>query len=479
MRALELALVGGVVVSCLLAVYALSHARSKERNHRLIFAHLPQMAVTVFDHDLRVRFAAGRALRHIGWGGEQLEGRTLLELLPQVHEHVLTSHYRAVLRGEQRSFEYHSLQSGRDYWVRIVPVEGERGEVIAGMSVALDISDRSQIQREIGGSPGDVDAVTEATRILARSVDATTARTAVCEAARRVAEAPVAALFEPGRGAGGLVATGGAGAELEGLRLGVAGESGAALAFGRAEEFFIVAGEQNHPEDREFLDRARADAVLWHPVVRDRAAVGVLAIAWRHAVTGISPRLSAMIELLGAEAAVAIGRADLLLQLEHMARTDDLTGLPNRRDWEQHLSREVARAARERQSVCVAMLDLDHFKDYNDRCGHQAGDRLLREAAGAWRGRLRPYDILARYGGEEFSVILPGCSLDSAGVLVERLRMATPEGESCSAGLAQWDGDEEAETLVGRADAALYRAKRAGRDRAVAARPGGDGAAAP
>ena len=82
---------------------------------------------------------------------------------------------------------------------------------------------------------------------------------------------------------------------------------------------------------------------------------------------------------------------------------------------------------------------------------------------------LRPYDILARYGGEEFSVILPGCDLDDAVKLVERLRAGTPQGESCSAGIAEWDGEERPETLVGRADAALYRAKRAGRNRSVAA----------
>ena len=178
-----------------------------------------------------------------------------------------------------------------------------------------------------------------------------------------------------------------------------------------------------------------------------------------------------MVELLGAEAAVAISRADLLGQLEHLARTDGLTGLPNRRHWEQQLPRELARAERDRLRICVAMLDLDHFKRYNDRRGHLAGDRLLVEATQAWRRALRPYDVLARFGGEEFSLILPGCDLADAVVLVERLRAAMPAGESCSAGIAEWDGGESAEALVGRADAALYGAKRAGRDRAVIASP--------
>ena len=259
------------------------------------------------------------------------------------------------------------------------------------------------------------------------------------------------------------------GADLAGLELPLTGEGGATLAFTRAEEIFIALGEGEAEVDREFMRRARVRAVLWHPVIRDRAAIGVLAIGWRDPVAGVSLRLSTMIDLLGAEAAVAIGRADLLGQLEHLARTDGLTGLPNRRHWEQYLPRELARAARDNHNICVAMLDLDYFKDYNDRRGHQAGDRLLTDAAIAWRTALRPYDILARYGGEEFSVILPGCDLPDAVTLVERLRAGTPEGESCSAGIAEWDGVEQPEALVGRADAALYQAKRAGRDRSITA----------
>jgi diguanylate cyclase (GGDEF)-like protein len=178
-----------------------------------------------------------------------------------------------------------------------------------------------------------------------------------------------------------------------------------------------------------------------------------------------------MIELLGAEAAVAIGRADMLGELERLARTDELTGLPNRRDWEERLPAELARAGRAERSLCVAMLDLDRFKAFNDKRGHQAGDQLLREAATAWHGVLRPYDVLARYGGEEFSLLLPDVDLEDAATLIERLRAATPEGETCSAGIASWDGEEGPGILVGRADAALYEAKRAGRDRiALAAR---------
>ena len=173
--------------------------------------------------------------------------------------------------------------------------------------------------------------------------------------------------------------------------------------------------------------------------------------------------------LIAAEAAVAIERAALLDRLERMAHTDDLTGLINRRAWDHELEREIGRARRTGSLLAVAMLDLDLFKEYNDRHGHQAGDRVLREAASAWRAVLRDTDLLARYGGEEFAVALPGCDLEHAGYLVDRLRDVTPAGQSCSAGLAFWDGDETADRLLGRADTALYEAKQRGRDRTVVA----------
>jgi diguanylate cyclase (GGDEF)-like protein len=115
------------------------------------------------------------------------------------------------------------------------------------------------------------------------------------------------------------------------------------------------------------------------------------------------------------------------------------------------------------------LLDLDHFKRYNDERGHQAGDAFLRETAMTWRMQLRVTDFLARYGGEEFAALLLECPPDEALQILDRLRAATPEGETCSAGLAYWDGSESPESLVGRADVALYEAKRSGRDRVVSA----------
>ena len=164
-------------------------------------------------------------------------------------------------------------------------------------------------------------------------------------------------------------------------------------------------------------------------------------------------------------------------EVGRLARTDALTGVANRRAWDDELPLELARSARSGQPLCVALLDLDHFKAYNDRHGHQAGDRLLKAVAAAWQGRLRKTDLLARYGGEEFAVLLPDCGLDSAMEIVERLRAAPPEC-TCSIGVAAWDRREAATELVARADRALYAAKEGGRDRSCAAPAAGAAPAA-
>jgi diguanylate cyclase (GGDEF)-like protein len=153
------------------------------------------------------------------------------------------------------------------------------------------------------------------------------------------------------------------------------------------------------------------------------------------------------------------------LQLRALARSDALTGLPNRRAWFDELPGAMARAARDATPITVAMLDLDHFKRFNDELGHQAGDRLLKGAASAWAAELRIVDVLARYGGEEFILLLPSAGADLAADVVARLRATTPAGQTFSAGLAVWDGTESGDELIGRADRALYAAKANGRGR--------------
>jgi diguanylate cyclase (GGDEF)-like protein len=152
-------------------------------------------------------------------------------------------------------------------------------------------------------------------------------------------------------------------------------------------------------------------------------------------------------------------------QVRELARSDELTGLPNRRAWNDELPRALERARRDNAPVAVAILDLDHFKRYNDTFGHPAGDQLLKAASAAWHAALRDVDVIARYGGEEFVVLLPDAGAGDASRALARALAATPLGQTFSAGLAVWDGAETSDELLQRADTALYAAKAAGRDR--------------
>jgi diguanylate cyclase (GGDEF)-like protein len=297
--------------------------------------------------------------------------------------------------------------------------------------------------------------VAEVAHQLAGVSDTATARPALCAATAQVTRADGVALWEPTPDGSALTLTASSGWAPTDCLIPFAGPpAGGPQAF--------TTGKATSTLDRG--DGVCPGACLWHPVVRESASVAVLATYWKSPNALDDPAVLALIDLLAAEAAVTLERVGLLERLETVARTDELTGLPNRRAWQEELPRELARAGRLAQPLCVAMLDLDHFKQYNDERGHQAGDRLLKEVAGAWSSELRATDILARYGGEEFALALPGCGMEDAFAVVERLRTAIPGGESCSAGIARWDGDETAVDLLERADAALYDAKRRGRD---------------
>lgn len=166
----------------------------------------------------------------------------------------------------------------------------------------------------------------------------------------------------------------------------------------------------------------------------------------------------------------ALARAEAL---DELATTDPVTGLANRRAAEALLERLEREASRYGQPFSVALVDLDHFKDINDRYGHAAGDRVLVGAAHTLRRETRESDVVARWGGEEFLVVAPATRLSEATRLAERCRtaLATTEAEgrstTASFGVAELVPGESIDTLVARADARLYAAKRGGRDRVV------------
>lgn len=310
-------------------------------------------------------------------------------------------------------------------------------------------------------------AVSTVAHELSRRTSPAAAAPAVCESALDVTGAAEAVLWEPSPTGDALVATAATQPEAKGSTIPfLSTPSGVIKAFTSGEPQF---DHQPSAADPPGLGRAAPGSALYQPVSREGTPIGVLAIHWAESFHAVPREAGWVVGLLAIEAAIAIERAETLSRLEQFASTDDLTGLENRRSWDEHLKREVARARREGSPLAVALLDLDHFKHYNDRFGHQAGDRLLKEIAASWQRVIRETDILARYGGEEFALALPGADLEGAIKLLERLRGVTPREERVSAGVVEWDGEESEHELVARADQALYSAKRGGRDRIVSA----------
>ena len=161
--------------------------------------------------------------------------------------------------------------------------------------------------------------------------------------------------------------------------------------------------------------------------------------------------------------------------ISHLAATDELTKLFNRRYFNERLAVSISAARRHGYPLAITMIDLDHFKTVNDNFGHSEGDRILKDFAELLREMLRTEDVAARWGGEEFIIMLPHTARDAAAALAERIRVAfekcsdtaRPVTLSASFGVVDLQEEESADTFIRRADAALYRAKHEGRNRVV------------
>jgi len=197
-------------------------------------------------------------------------------------------------------------------------------------------------------------------------------------------------------------------------------------------------------------------------------------VGWLHMVVALSACVGGMVlqspSAIGAAvitsmtAVVVAHGTGSLVRMAAAANVDPLTGLSNRRHLDEALQAALEHADRTRSPLSVALLDLDHFKSVNDTRGHDEGDWLLQAVTRAWTPLLGAGQLLARQGGDEFVLVMPGLRLDEAVATAERLRLAMPEGHTCSVGVAQhWHG-ENARALLRRADAALYQVKRSGRD---------------
>jgi diguanylate cyclase (GGDEF)-like protein len=227
------------------------------------------------------------------------------------------------------------------------------------------------------------------------------------------------------------------------------------------------------------------EACLCAPLVGHGEMLGVLHLASSHRGS-LPAEVQRLAGVLAEQLSLALGNLRLQETLRSRSERDPLTDLYNRRHLELSAERELARANRHGHSLTFIMLDVDHFKQFNDKHGHDAGDAVLREVAHVLKRHTRTEDIACRYGGEEFLLVLPGCTLEDAYPKAEAIREATAQSRvsvggatlsrvTVSLGIACYpQHGERIEELIRAADAALYKAKAAGRNQIVATSPPGD-----
>jgi diguanylate cyclase (GGDEF)-like protein/PAS domain S-box-containing protein len=407
---------------------------TSEARYRTLVHNLPSSSVVTFDHDLRFTFAAGEALAVAGLDGDVV-GRTLAEVLP-AHAAGLTPRYRAALGGHPQAFEF--AGGGRQYWVQITPLRDGDGAVSGGMLLTQDISSLKHAEREL-----------------------------------EQAEARFRSAFEQAPIGMGIVAPDGRYLRVNQALCSITGYTPEQLLQTTVEAV-------THPDD------AAADAAGRDALVNGLAPIHRTEKRYLHA-NGHSVWVSVHATLVrdaDGNPSHILGQIQDITErrrfedrLQHMVDHDPLTGLFNRRRFEQELDRHVADTLRYGADGALLVLDLDDFKLVNDTLGHNAGDELIVAVAALLKAQLRDSDVIARLGGDEFAVLLPSGGLAEAEAVAAKLVRAVREQATVagaprslrvttSVGVAPFAGESATgEEMLVDADVAMYEAKEAGRNR--------------
>jgi diguanylate cyclase (GGDEF)-like protein/PAS domain S-box-containing protein len=395
-----------------------------ELRYRTLAENLPGSCVLTFDHDLRFTFGAGDAL---DGAAHSVIGRTLGEVLPEA-EAALTPRYRAALGGRAQSFEFPA--AGLTYWVQITPLRDGAGAVTGGMLLAQDITGARRVER-----------------------------------ARDDAEERFRTAFDQAPIGMAIV-------DLDGALLRVNAALCALTV--RAEDELLGMGLAAllHPDDL-LVEGAEWDALLDGERLRHRAE-----LRWMRAGGGavwVTMHGALVRDGDGTPSHVLLQVQDITerrrleARLRHDADHDPLTGLLNRRRFEEELDCHAIDCVRYGAHGALLLIDLDDFKPVNDRLGHAAGDTVLRRVAEVLRDKLRGSDRIGRLGGDEFAVLLPRGTADEAEAVAEKIVTALREdpkaGITASIGVAGFEGAPHGgRAVLGAADRALYAAKGLGRD---------------
>jgi diguanylate cyclase (GGDEF)-like protein/PAS domain S-box-containing protein len=412
---------------------ALAHS---EARHKAVLRSMPDAAVVSFDRQLRYVAAEGPALEAIGWQASELIGRTPFEVLPADRAERIAALYRAATDGELSRVTLTSHRGARDFDVEFAPVYGADGDIEGGMAVARDITDRVRAERQI-------EEAEERFRLAFE-------------------QAPIGIAM----------------VSLDGSLLRVNDALCRMLGFTGTELLGTTFTDVTHPEDVG-TDRDEVRRCLDGEIERFDTEKRLLTSAGEVLVAAVSVSLvrdrDARPLYFLSQAMDVTERRQAEERLAYLAAHDVLTGLLNRRRFDEEVARQLATTTRHERPGSVLMLDLDRFKLVNDRFGHAAGDELIARVGRAMQGRLRPSDVVARLGGDEFGVLLPETAAADAelvardlGELIARLGVVSVGDHTievtASIGVAEIGrAHRAAEDVLLDADAALYAAKHAGR----------------
>lgn len=429
---------------------------------RALAAHFPAGCIALFDTDLRYVIADGPALGAFGRTPADLEGRTVHEAFRPDTARDLAVRLRAVLDGEQQSWETH-VSNGQVYENVVVPVRDAAGRVFAGASVTVDISERVKHHAEQR-------ALRDVATLVASGAPPSTVFASVAEHVTRLFNGTFGGVvrFDAAAGTGEFVGAWSTdGTDVTGEQVDLAGASAAARVFqtGAPARIDGYADRPAEPFYRPFsITQAMCAPIFVRGTVWGAAGLGV---DGEGLAPGDEERLARFADLV----AVAIANAEARDLLAHQAATDPLTGLANHRTFHERLRQEIERSRRYRRELSVAVLDIDRFKEVNDAHGHQVGDEVLAEFGRRIKNVARAGDVVARIGGDEFAWIMPETSRDDAHAAVEGVRRVAEATAfpgagmlTTSAGICAHEHGHTAEQLLRLADRALYWAKGGGRN---------------
>jgi diguanylate cyclase (GGDEF)-like protein/PAS domain S-box-containing protein len=487
---------GGVVTHVIATGIDITERKKvdEELNHelRLMHALMENLPIQLYFKDRESRFIsisnAGAKTLGLSDPGQAI-GKTDFDFFTDEHAQQAYEDEREIIRtGQAHTTEEKETRTGLpDIWVSTtkLPLRDTDERIIGTFGISVGITDRRKAEEALrerarvfaalAEFAAAVNAIREPALLAAALVDAVGAVVPVdtvviimldrgdglyrVSAVRGLVPGAVGAIIEPGDG-----------------------HTGRAI----SERAMVLTEPHPRAQSNAALRDYLVHETTWAvgvPLIHEDTVLGVISVGRFEADAPFTPAEIEVFTLLGAHAALALANAYLVEEVSALAIHDGLTGLYNRRHFDAEFDHAIARYKRRSPagSLAAIMFDLDHFGNFNRQHGHLAGDAVLRLFAGVLRERLRSADLVARYGGEEFVAVLEDSALPEVVRVAEEVRRnleartvlgaaGQPLYATVSAGCAVIDpADPTREALIGRADAALFMAKRAGRNRVISA----------